>query len=74
MRILHWGEMKGFIEGNSDRVVLFWMVHASVPWSYDSGGRDIAVTYATTAEPSSLDDSLHGRLMSRIHHVNMKIL
>lgn len=80
MRILYWGEREGFIERNSDRVVLFWMVHASVPWCYDSGGRDLAVTYATTAKPSSLDDSLHlcgkvwrGHLMSRIHHVNMKI-
>lgn len=73
--------MEGSIGGNSDRVVLFCMVHASVPLCYDSGIRDLAVTHATKAKPSSLDDYLHlcskvwhGCLMSRIYHVNMKIL
>lgn len=73
--------MEGSIGGNSDRVVLFCMVDASVPLCYDSGIRDLAVTHATKAKPSSLDDCLHlfgkvwhGCLMSRIYHVNMKIL
>ena len=73
--------MEGSTGGNSDRAVLLCMVHASVPLCYDSGSRDLAVIHATKAKPSSLDDSLHlcGKvwhvcLMSRIHHVNMKIL